>query len=85
MSFNTSSSAGNNVSCVQFEPVSDFIVEEDEVLTFVAVARSTRNVFIDGESTFTVVITDDDGNSFVMQWANLFPNHRSQYIAVCLY
>ena len=60
VSFNSSSVPGD-IRCVEFRPVSDSIVEEDEVLTFVAIARNMRDTFVNGEDSFDVTIIDDEG------------------------
>ena len=46
---------------MQFQTVNDDTVEGDEVVTFIALARNSRDVFINAEDFFTVVITNDDG------------------------
>ena len=58
--FNSSSSAGD-LRCVQFKPVSDGIVERDEVLVFAAVSRNARDMFLNERNAFTVFIRDDEG------------------------
>lgn len=57
--FNSSSSIGET-RCVQFLPVSDMIVEGNEVFTFRAVARNSLDTFTDN-GTFSLTIYDDDG------------------------
>lgn len=60
--FNASSSVGET-RCVQFLPINDLIVEADEVFTFQAVARNSLDVFTNNESTFSVIIYDEDGKN----------------------
>lgn len=68
--FNSSSVAGD-VSCVQLEIVNDNIVEDDEVLTFRAVARNALGVFYEDNSAISLILYDDDGMCTFMYILNL--------------
>ncbi len=67
--FNSSSSVGET-RCVQVQPVDDTIVEGDEVMTFLAVARNPLDVFTNNESRFLFTIHDDDG--ILKFWLELY-------------